>query len=134
MFITNLDIRHVGAQSFLILNPLIYENDTFIITVYDGFDYDGASIPKSLWGIIGCPVGEIYSSAACIHDALYASRLFNRKTCDKIFHEAMLSSGVSKSLAKKMYLAVRAFGESAYEEGDDLSKYRNLIKIEVKNV
>lgn len=133
-FSTPLDIRHIGVQSFLLLAPLVYENDTFTITVYEGFDYDGASIPKTLWSIVGCPVGELYSNAACIHDALYASKLFNRKTCDKIFHEAMLSSGVNKSLAKKMYLAVRAFGESAYTDSPDIQKYRNIVKIEVKNV
>lgn len=132
MFKTNLDIRHIGANTFLILAPLVYENKQFVITVYDGFDYDGASIPKALWSIIGCPMGELYSSAACIHDALYASRLLDRKLCDKIFHEAMLSSGVDRALAKKMYLAVRTFGESSYLENEKLSKYRDLIKIEMK--
>jgi len=131
-FITSLDVRHIGDQSFLLIAPLIYENRQFEITVFQKFDYDGASIPQVLWSWIGCPMGGLYSSAACLHDALYASRIFNRKTCDKLFHEAMLSSGVNKSLAKKMYLAVRAFGESAYVEGDDLSKYRNLIQVTVK--
>ena len=132
MFNSPLDIRHIGAHTFLLLAPLVYENKQFVITVYDGFDYDGASIPKALWSVIGCPMGELYSSAACIHDALYASRLLDRKSCDKIFHEAMLSSGVDSALAKKMYLAVRAFGESSYLENEELLKYRDLIKIELK--
>mgnify|MGYP001767071963 CR=1 FL=1 len=131
-FLSPLEVRLIGYQSFELLTPLTFENAKFVITVYPGFDYDGASIPQALWHIVGCPMGGLYSAAACIHDALYASRLFNRKTCDKLFHEAMIASGTDRSLAKRMYLAVRAFGESSYEEGEDLSKYRNLVKIDLK--
>ena len=131
MFLSPLDVRWTGQQSFELLNHLVYENDTFVIKIYPNFDYDGASIPKALWSIIGCPMGELYSRAACLHDALYASRIFDRKTCDKLFHEAMLSDGVSLALAKQMYLAVRGFGYDAYEEGE-ISHYRDLISVELK--
>jgi hypothetical protein len=131
MFLSPLDVRWTGKQSFDLINYLVYENDTFTITIYPSFDYDGASIPRALWSVIGCPMGELYSRAACLHDALYASRIFDRKTCDKLFHEAMLSDGVSRSLAKQMYLAVRAFGDSAFQDGE-VSKYRELIQVEIK--
>lgn len=131
-FVTPLDVRLIGAQSFEVLNPLEFNTYGFYISVLPGFDYDGASIPKALWSLIGPPMGELYSAAACLHDALYASKLFDRKTSDKLFHQAMIASGVSQTLAKQMYLAVRAFGESAYEDAEDLPKYRNLVKIDVK--
>ena len=133
-FNTHLDVRHIGIQNFILLSDLIYENSDYIITVSKGFDFDGASIPESLWSIVGCPLGGLYSSPACLHDALYASKIFDRKTCDKLFHEAMLSCGVSQSLAKEMYLAVRVFGQYAYEESNGISKYRDMIKIELKGV
>lgn len=131
-FLSPLEVRLIGYQSFELLTPLTFENTKFVITVYPGFDYDGASIPEALWSFVGCPMGGLYSAAACIHDALYASKLFDRKTCDKLFYEAMMASKVDKALAKRMYLAVRVFGASAYEDADDLSKYRNLVKIDLK--
>lgn len=132
-FNTSLDVRLIGEQCFLLLNPLEFENAQFKITVLAGFDFDGASIPQSLWSVIGCPMGGLYSMAACLHDALYASKIFDRKTCDKLFHQAMLSSKVDSELAKKMYLAVRAFGGLAYNSADDLPKYRDLITVEIKS-
>src|SRR3990167_8896809 len=110
MFITPLDVRWTGQQSFDLINYLVYENDNFTITVHPSFDYDGASIPRSLWSVIGCPMGELYSRAACLHDALYAARIFDRKMGDKLFHEAMLSDGVSLTLAKEMYWRFELLG------------------------
>lgn len=132
-FNTPLDVRLIGVQSFEVLNPLEFDTYGFYITVLPGFDYDGASIPKALWSIIGPPMGELYSRAACLHDAMYASKIFDRKTCDKLFHEAMLSDGVDHALAKKMYLAVRAFGASAYDDSPEMAKYRQFINVELKN-
>ncbi len=131
-FSTPLDVRVKGEQLFTLVSPLVYENKKYAITVYSGFEFNGASIPQTLWSIVGCPMGGLYSAAACLHDALYASKLFDRKTCDKLFHEAMISSGVDSALAKKMYLAVRAFGGSAFDDRTDLSETRNLVNIVLK--
>jgi hypothetical protein len=128
-FLSKLKVEVTGEQSFILLEPLIYKREDYTIIVHTGFDFDGASIPRLLWSIAGCPMGGLYSAPACIHDALYASKIFDKKTCDKIFHEAMLVAGVNRQLAKEMYLAVRAFGSSAYEEAEDIQKYRNLIEI-----
>jgi hypothetical protein len=128
-FLSKLKVEVTGEQSFILLEPLIYKREDYTIIVHTGFDFDGASIPRLLWSIAGCPMGGLYSAPACIHDALYASKIFDKKTCDKIFHEAMLVAGVNRQLAKEMYLAVRAFGSSTYEEAEDIQKYRNLIEI-----
>ena len=78
-------------------------------------------------------MGELYSRAACLHDAMYAAKIFDRKTCDKLFHEAMLSDGVDSATAKQMYLAVRGFGASAYDYSPEVAKYRQFINVELKN-
>lgn len=41
------------------------------ITVPQGFQYDGASIPKFLWPIVGHPWSGYYDQAAAVHDLLY---------------------------------------------------------------
>lgn len=131
-FTTPLEIRHIGEQHFKLIAPLEYESTDYTIKIYDGFDFDGASIPQSLWSILGCPFGGMYSSPACLHDALYSTHLFNKKTSDKLFHEAMIASGVDNKLAKELYIGVRMFGDSAYNNKENLNKYRSLVEIIVK--
>lgn len=131
-FITPLDTRLIGEQKFMLIAPLEYENKQIKITIYQSFEFDGASIPESLWTIIGCPFGGLYTKASCLHDALYASHVFDKKTSDKLFHEAMIASGVKEQTAKQMYLAVRAFGDQAYNEKYEIQKNRNLIEVEIK--
>ena len=131
-FLTTLKVDVLGDNTYKLIAPLIYESKKVLITVHTSFDFDGASIPQSLWTAIGCPMGGKYSRASCLHDALYASRLFSRKDCDKFFHEAMIADGVSKAKALEFYLAVRAFGDSYYDEYENLDKYRNLIQVEAK--
>ena len=41
------------------------------ITVPQGFKYDGASIPRFLWPIVGHPWSGYYDQAAAVHDLLY---------------------------------------------------------------
>lgn len=131
-FRTKLRIELKGEQLFVLTALLHYSNKDFDIFINEGFDFDGASIPRIMWSIYGCPFGGLYTLAACLHDALYASKIFDRKTCDKLFYEAMIASGVEKNTALEMYLAVRAGGQSAYDDSEKLQKYRNFIEIKSK--
>lgn len=131
MFASDLIVRVVGNGTFLLTEPLIYEHPKYRITVYPGFDFDGASKPVASYSIFGCPIGGEDSRAACIHDALYASKIFDRYTCDRIFFRAMLEDSVDLAKARLMYRTVRAFGESHYDDSPDISKYRDFISIEL---
>ncbi|MCI4437556.1 MAG: DUF1353 domain-containing protein [Ignisphaera sp.] len=133
-FISNLVTERVMTEDYcwILQEPLIYENNKYRITVYDGFDFDFASIPYLFRGIIP-KNGMKYDRASCLHDALYSSKILSKKECDNLFLEAMLIDGVNSVLASLMYEAVNIAGSSAYEDQEDLSKYRNLIKVEFIN-
>ena len=117
---------------WILTEPLVYENDKYIITVMDGFDFDFASIPSFFRGILP-KNGMKYDRASCLHDAMYASQIFRKEECDSIFMEAMLRDGVNKAVAKSMYQAVSLGGRSSYEDCEEIAKYINLINVEVKN-
>ena len=87
-FNTPLEVRLIGEQRFKLTNFLEFENHLFKIIVHKDFEFDGASIPKSLWSVYGCPFGGLYSASACLHDALYATHIFSKKDSDKIWHRA----------------------------------------------
>ena len=123
-----IDLRLLGKGNYQLLNDVFFRGAGWNVSVLKGFVFDGASIPESLWSIVGCPTD--FAFAGCIHDAIYRSRLLDRKTADKIFHNALLASGVELSKAKAMYLAVRVGGESAYDDARHMmAHYRNYVKV-----
>jgi len=132
-FTTPLDTRQIDEDTFVLLHRLIYKNNDFIITVYKNFDFDGASIPRIFWTLIGSPTTGRYTKPACLHDALYASKIFDRKMCDLLFLEAMKAENVGYITRTLIYNAVRVGGFMAYNNRDNIQKYRNLISVEVLN-
>jgi hypothetical protein len=85
------------------------------ITAPKGFRYDGASIPRLFWRIIGSPFTGDYRRAAVIHDWLCF--LGNRgltphssPSVHQIFYEGMRADGCGPIRAFFMWAAVRLFG------------------------
>ena len=121
-----------GDGQYKLHTPLVFEDEQFKITAHVGFVTDGASIPSALFGIVGCPFGELYTKAAIMHDLFYRSGVFSRKMSDYLFLKMMLASGVSRAKARAMYLGVRAGGESSYLGMGSPSKFRDFIEIKIK--
>lgn len=131
-FKTPLDIRVIGSQTYEVLAPLVYERKNGqTIQVNPGFDFDGASIPRAFWSIVGSPMTDGYQEAACLHDALYASEYFSRKECDELFLEAMESKNVFEFKRNSMYEAVRTAGWMVWKEHkrEEVIDYRRFITI-----
>lgn len=131
-FTTELVIKVAGNQVYEVIQPLVYETAGVIIQVNPKFDFDGASIPRALWSIVGSPMTDGYQRAGCLHDALYASEYFPREVCDALFLEAMKSDGVSYIKRTAMYNAVRMFGWTVWkghkkEEVDEYKKFVTVI-------
>lgn len=131
-FTTDLITKRDMTQNFsrILVEPLVYENDQYVITVYPEFDYDGASIPWLFRRVLPRE-GMNYDRAACLHDALYASRIFGREKSDALFLEAMKSDNTNYAIAMAMYKGVRIGGSAAYREGS-VAPYRDLIGVVFK--
>ena len=67
---------------------------------------DGASIPQMFWSVTGGPFEGKYRNASVVHDYYCDVRTRSWRNTDRVFHEAMLASGVSEREAKVMYMAV----------------------------
>ncbi len=75
-----------------------------------GTKVDGASIPPAAWPFIGGPWEGRYRNASVVHDYYCDKRNRTTAATHRVFHEAMLTSGVSKWRADVMYTAVRVGG------------------------
>ena len=110
---TKLTLTPDGFKHWKLVNDFTVLTTFGAITVPQDSRTDLASIPRIFWQILP-PFGR-YSQAAVVHDYLYFSHQFDRKTADKIFYELMLQYGTWKWKAKLMYYAVRLFAPLAWK-------------------
>lgn len=75
-----------------------------------GFEFDGASIPRICWRMVGHPMQLPMLAAAITHDALYASEIVAREIADRIFRDLMQELGIGWAKRNAVYFAVRSFG------------------------
>ena len=79
-----------------------------------GYWWDGASIPKFAWSLIGSPWDDDIYLAALIHDILYATHLYTRQKADQIMLDLLKMCGVGLIKRQMIYRNLRAFGWIAY--------------------
>lgn len=102
------------------------------MTVFKGFIYDGATVPRFGWTLTGLLPDGMHRAAALIHDWLYrhggklpygsvkvnvlgdwqiTTSDWSRRDSDKLFCRILRESGVSKRRRRFMYFMVRTFGK-----------------------
>lgn len=112
-------LSQVGvSRDYEVVKDYKYDADGHIITVFKGFVYDRASIPRGLW--IFLDKDSLGNVAPLIHDLLYRHggvlpqnqispyRKFSRKDADKIFRDVLGKCGVPSWQREAAYLAVRS--------------------------
>lgn len=88
--------------------------DNVSYTIKPGFWWDGASIPRFLWPVIGNPWAEDIAPGALIHDALYGSHAFPRHKCDDIMDAVNNKNGMSWWRRRAVREGLRVGGAGAY--------------------
>ena len=85
-----------------------------------GFIYDGSSIPRIFWSILGAAPGR-FLEASCVHDYLYRTGCVPKETADIIFRNYLELTQCSENRATIMYYAVMLFGHSSYNKENTLN-------------
>lgn len=75
-----------------------------------GYTFDGASIPRFFWRVIGSPFDPRFWAAALAHDWIYLMHVLAREVADEIFRQLLIRSGAGRARARTMWSAVRGFG------------------------
>lgn len=81
-------------------------------TIPKGMKWDGATIPRCLWCIVGAKTNPKFRIPSLIHDYLCQNKFvidFDRNYSSKVFKALLLVAGVNKFKAQTMYLAVDLF-------------------------
>lgn len=117
MKFTELHIKDTGRTwnelpVYILENPLIYYPKD--IYVPKGFETDLASIPRGFRDKL--PANREYAPAAVVHDYLYTNHgMYSRAQADWIFLKAMKDCGTPLKARWAMYLAVRFYGQLAWD-------------------
>jgi hypothetical protein len=99
------------GRSMMLLDTLVFiDSNGRTWTAPETSIVDGASIPRFFWRLIGSPFVGKYRRASVVHDVYCKQQTRPYKQVHKMFHDAMLCDGVSKSKAWVMYQAVKHFG------------------------
>jgi hypothetical protein len=99
------------GRTMTLLNELRYTDPQGTVWVAPaGSKVDGASIPRSLWSLMGGPFEGKYRNASVLHDVSYEKRERPPQDCDRMFYNAMRCSGVGAVEAKTMYYSLLRFG------------------------
>ena len=99
------------GRTMTVLSELRYTDPQGVVWIAPtGSQVDGASIPRSLWSIMGGPFEGKYRNASVLHDVAYEQHNRPWQDCDRMFYNAMRCSGVSAVEAKTMYYSLYKFG------------------------
>lgn len=100
---------------YTLLKPIQYCG----LTVPEGFESDGASVPRFFWRLVFPPGDAKALFAAIIHDYIYREHPagWGKNHADKIFFHLLISRGIPYLRAGLAYLGVWLFGGKAWNEG-----------------
>ena len=100
-------------KTWRLLAPFSYlDPDHGLVKVPAGFLTDFASVPR--WPLTFALLGQYGHAAAVLHDWLYSRRLLGRADADRVFLNALRSSGIARWRAWLMYAGVRIGGATRY--------------------
>lgn len=115
-FLTPMHLEQLADDRARLLSPLVYYSERLkrSVVVPDGFETDFASVPRLPFAYL--LAGGKATKAAVIHDYLYHASGVSRSDADAVFREAMEATGQPWWRRSLMWLGVRAFGWTAYQE------------------
>jgi hypothetical protein len=102
-----LHVRPFGKNTVKTTLPyaFMFEGKEYVIP--KGFEFDGASIPRVFWSVIGTPFAPQHLEAALIHDWLIAKMIGTDKQQNTKFKQVLKNHSVSNIKASTLYSAVK---------------------------
>jgi len=95
-----------------------------------GYVFDGASIPRAFWFIIGSPFDPLFWAAALAHDFIYLTHLLSRAIADDIFRCFLKTKNVGIVKSQTMYVAVRTFAGFAWKNNvGDIIEIKKIVQL-----
>lgn len=88
------------------------KEELYTFSIPKSYCYDGATIPRLFWRVIGSKTDNAFLIGALIHDVLTENHNYinnDRNFSSKVFRALLIAGGVGELKAQVMYLAVDNF-------------------------
>ena len=112
-FLTDPPMLRDTQGCYRLISPLFAMVEGTCYVVPQQFRFDGASIPRALWGVIGHPYLPNHVRPAALHDWMVRQPVthpLSSTQAHDLFYHALRAEGVHPVRARLMWLAVRWFG------------------------
>jgi hypothetical protein len=106
---------------------IFYKGRWISIWIPAGYTFDGASIPRMFWSIIGSPFDPVFWAAALIHDWLYLMHQLPRSVADEVLRLALIQCEAFGLQARIMWAAVRSCGYPAWTNSAEDAEERGKM-------
>jgi hypothetical protein len=104
-------IAHVSGKMWRSVEHITWRQENGgHVHIPPGVVFDGASIPRQAWSVIGHPLSGPYVLPALLHDYECDVRMTASATVHRRFYYALRAQGVGMVRATVMWTAVRVFG------------------------
>lgn len=98
-------------SNFMILQKdFCFSFDRELYWIPAGYSWDGASIPRAVWWIVGSATQPDLWAASLVHDFIYLTHILTRAQADEAFFQILKQSDVSLWRRRVMWAAVRSCG------------------------
>lgn len=101
-----LEVRPDAKSVIVKRAPTFRDSSGLLWTVPAGTVSDGASIPSTLWSVLGSPFDSSLVKASVLHDHYVTTRERSWESTHAMYYEALVASGVSDVKAKTLYAAL----------------------------
>jgi hypothetical protein len=100
--------RYENENKVILCKDFCYYIDAVKHWIPKDYYFDGASIPRPFWPIIGSPFEPILFEPSGVHDWLYLTHLFDRNIADDCLYQLMIQNKVNTVKAHIIWGAVRS--------------------------
>ena len=107
-----------SPRDMFLIEPLSFTNTRRVWMAPVGTRFNGASIPKPLWPIIGSPYVTYARRISVLHDYYFTIRTIPTIEVNQMFYDGCVADGVPVVKAKAMYEALMIFGIRWDEDGE----------------
>jgi len=105
---SNLKIKRLGLREWKLIEDWI----TPYGVVPEGFQFNGADIPRVFW-LFDTPEGLLFE-ASILHDFYYKTTIRSKEFSDLAFKSVALDNEVNKTYVNIAYMAVKLLGKGNY--------------------
>ena len=128
LFMSDLKLEPVArGEKYRLLEDISFLIGIREIFIPKGVEFDGASIPRLFWSIIGSPFGPEFMEADLIHDYCFYTKCCSFSDANKVFKAKLKLNGVSAWRRHLMYCAVASAGFIFWKREDE-ENLRTIFK------